>query len=132
MTSYAKIAASVVFASVALVKGAVPVSAGDVAAAKVVGPLKAIALTVGGKRAIGYYSANNGACSLTLAVADSYSDVAPQTLSEPVRVNMSVLEGTSARIETIGGPGLSFSCAKGASSMSVETIARLAYVAPAK
>ncbi len=132
MTSYSKLAASVVFASVALLKGAVPASAGDVAAAKVVGPLKAIALTVGAKRAVGYYTVNNGACSLTLAVADTYSETASASPSEPVRVNMSVLEGSSARMETFGGQALSFSCANGASTMMVQPVERLAYVAPVK
>lgn len=132
MTSYSKLAASVVFASVALIKGAAPVSASDAAAAKVVGPLKAIALTVGAKRAVGYYTVNNGACSLTLAVADAYSEATSASPSEPVRVNMSVLEGSSARMETFGGQALSFSCANGASTMMVQPVERLAYVAPVK
>ncbi len=132
MTSYSKIAASIVFASVALVKGAVPVSAGGATAAQTVGPHKAIHLSLGDKRAIGYYDQQNGACSLTLAIADGFSDDASVVRSEPVRMQISVLEGASAGLETLAGPALRFSCAAGAATMTIQPIERLAYVAPAK
>jgi hypothetical protein len=101
-------------------------------AVKTMGPLKGIMLDVGSKKAIGYYRAANGACNLTLVLAEpSYSDAAPYA-SEAVRISVSVHEGTSARIDQLSGPSLAFACAPKGEALTVQTIDRVAYVAPSK
>lgn len=131
MTSLTKLSLAATFVGLALIKGAAPVSADSAPSLKVFAPAKGISLTVGPKRAIGYFTANNGHCDLTVMIADGYSDaVLPG--SKPVRINTSVLAGSATRIETLEGPALQFACADGAMTMSVQPIDRLAYAAPAK
>lgn len=129
MTTIAKIAAVLSVAGFAIGHG-LPTAKADEAALSVK-PLKAINLAVGTKRAIGYYVAEANACQLTLQLADQYSDYA-NTVSEPVRVAVTVREGTSARVDSLAGPSLAFNCALGAGSMSIQPINHTAYVAPAK
>ncbi len=132
MTSFMKISASVAFAGLALVKGAVPVSAdSSTVRLKVFAPLKGVIVDVGSKRAIGYYTANSGSCDLTLMIADAYRDDG-SAATQPVRVKTTVGSGTSTRVETQDGPSLQFACAPGASTMTVQPVDRLAYAAPAK
>ena len=72
MTTTAKLAGVVLLSSLAL--AAAPVSADDAAGYRVT-PLKGITLTVGSKRAVSYYTVNaDRACSLTLLLADAYSE----------------------------------------------------------
>lgn len=130
MTSFAKIASALALSGLALSQAAAPVQAGE-GFAKSVTPFKAINLSAGTKRAIGYYVADAGTCHLTLQLADAYSDYA-NSVSEPVRVDVSVREGTSARVDSLAGPSLQFDCAQGASSMTIQPVDRTAYVAPAK
>lgn len=131
MTSLSKLSLTAAFVGLALVKGAAPVSADSAISSKVYAPAKGISLTVGPKRAIGYFTANNGHCDLTLMIADGYLDEGQPT-SKPVRVNTSILSGSATRVETFDGPALQFACAADAASMSVQPVARLAYAATAK
>lgn len=132
MTSFMKISASVAFAGLALIKGAVPVSADNSAIRlKVFAPLKGVTLDVGSKRAIGYYTATAGSCDLTLMIAEAYRDDTTAT-AQPVRVKTTVAAGGSTRVETQDGPALQFACAPGAVTMTVQPLDRLAYAAPAK
>ena len=129
MTKFAKIAGVVLFSSLAVAQSAAPVSA-EGAAAYRVAPFKGITLAVGTKRAIGYYAAAGNACNLTLLLADAYTD-SDKPASEPVRVNLTVREGTSARVDALEG-SLAFSCATGATAMTIQPIERVAYNAAAK
>jgi hypothetical protein len=131
MTSFSKLSLATAFVGLALVKGAVPVHAESAPVLKVFAPAKGISLTVGPKRAIGYFTANKGHCDLTLMIADAYSDDRDPT-SKPVRVNTAVAAGGETRIETLEGPALQFACAEGATTMSVQPVDRMAYAAPAK
>lgn len=131
MTNSAKIAGVLLFSGLALVRGAAAVSAGE-AASFTVAPSKGIALTVGAKRAIGYYVADAGkACNLTLMLADSYNETAKEQ-SEAIRVNVKIDAGSSARVETFQSHALQFSCAADASSLTVLPVERVAYNASAK
>lgn len=123
MTTSAKLAGAVLLTSLALFRGAAPVSAGD--RSYHVAPLNGITLAVGSKRAVGYYMSVDNACNLTLLLADAYSDT-DKTISEPVRVTLTVREGTSARVDALEG-SLAFTCASGGSSMSIQPIERVAY-----
>jgi hypothetical protein len=123
MISIKSTAASFVFAGLAVAHGAQPVRA-DGAKDLRVAPLKAINLDAGTKRAIGYYLADNGNCNLTVLLSDiNYLDGTTPSAS---RVNVSVAAGTSAKVDTIDGTTMQFSCAAGARDMTVTTFARYA------
>jgi hypothetical protein len=128
MTTSAKLAGVALLSS--LVLAAAPVSADDATGYRVT-PLKGITLTVGSKRAVSYYTVNaDNACNLTLLLADAYSET-DKAVSEPVRVNLTVRQGTTARVDTLGG-SLAFACAAGATAMTIQPIERVAYNAAAK
>lgn len=129
MTTSAKLASVVLFSGLALLPRTAPASAGQAAAYHVT-PLKGITLTVGSKRAVGYYTTAGNACHLTLMLADPYNGT-EKTVSEPVRVNLAVREGTSASVDALEG-SLAFSCAPGATVMTIQPVARVAYNAAAK
>ncbi len=125
-TSKAIIAAA--FAGLALAKGALAVSAEGAAAA--FGPRSAISLTVGEKRAIGYFIANPGSCDLTLFLADAFSEEAAEP-SAPVRVNIAVGAGKTAFVDSTAGKAVAFVCSSNATTMSVQPVKRVAYAGPA-
>jgi hypothetical protein len=129
MTTSAKLAGAVLLSSLALLRGAAPVSAGEQTAYHVA-PLKGITLAVGSKRAVGYYTNADKACNLTLLLADAYSET-DKAISEPIRVTLTVREGTSAQVDALEG-SLAFACAVGGASMSIQPMERVAYVPVAK
>jgi hypothetical protein len=124
MNAMKSTAATLIFSAFAVAHGAVPVRAGDIKELKVA-PLKVINLDVGAKRAIGYYLAENGACNLTVLLSDvNYLDGTTPSAS---RVNVNVAAGTSAKVDTIDGTTMAFTCAAGATDMTVRTFERFAY-----
>jgi hypothetical protein len=130
MTTISKFSGVVLAAGLAIAHGAVPANSGSARELRVA-PLKGITLSVGSKRAIGYFAANSGACDLTLHIADAYSDdVAVPT--KPVRVSVAVVAGTSARVDTADGPALALSCSADATVMTLQPVERMAYAANAK
>ena len=130
MTTSAKLSGVVLYSGLAFASGSAGVSAEGTASYHVA-PLQGITLTVGSKRAVSYYTANaEKACNLTLLLADSYSE-ANKASSEPVRVNLTVREGKSARVDSLEG-SLSFACAPAATAMTIQPIQRVAYTATAK
>lgn len=130
MKTIAKISTALVLSVLAIAHGAYPVGAEQRGLR--VKPLNGIALTVGPKRAIGYYVARDGICNLTLMIADAYSDDAAIGKAEPVRVTASIPEMTTASIETMAGSALAFGCGEGAATMRVQPVERLAYVPAAQ
>lgn len=130
MKTIANVVAVLSVAGLGLVQGPASVSAAETETV-IVKPFKAINLSSGTKRAIGYYVADAGGCQLTLQIADKYSDYA-NSVSDPVRINVAVREGTSARVDSMVGPSLDFSCAMGAGQLSIQTVEKTAYAAPAK
>lgn len=129
MTTFAKLAGVLLFSGLALVRGAAPVAAGEQAVTRVA-PLGGITLTVGSKRAIGYFTNDDKSCNLTLMLADAYTEGAIP--SEPVRVNLAVRAGASARVETFESRALSFACSADATSMTIQPVERVAYNAVAR
>jgi hypothetical protein len=129
MTTSAKLATGVLLSSLALLPGAASVPAGE-AAAYHVAPLNGINLTVGSKRAVGYYTSAGNACHLTLMLADPYSGTEKAAFA-PVRVNLTVRERTSASVDALEG-SLAFHCAPGATEMTMQLVQRVAYNAVAK
>jgi hypothetical protein len=63
-------------------------------------------------------------------LADPYTGT-EKAVSEPVRVNVKVQEGTSASVDALEG-SLAYQCAPGATSMMIQPIQRVAYNATAK
>lgn len=130
MTSHAKAIIAAGFAGLALIKGAAPVWADGANAAAEFRPLSAISLTVGEKRAIGYFFANAGSCDLTLFLADAFLESAEQP-SQPVRVKITIGAGNTASVDSAAGKALAFVCSSNATTMSVQPVNRIAYIAPA-
>ena len=129
MTRSAKLTGIVLLSGLALLPGA-NVSSADEASGYRVEPLKGITLAVGQKRAVGYYKNDAGSCHLTLMLADPYSE-SDKPASEPVRVNLTVREGTSAQVDALKG-SLAFACSTGASTMTIQPVRQFAYSAVAK
>jgi hypothetical protein len=129
MTTSAKLASVVLYSALAVLSGAAGASAGE-AAAYHVKPLKGITFAVGSKRAVGYYASVENACKLTLMLSDPYQGNGTAA-SEPVRVNLTVREGTAASVDAPEG-SLAFRCASGATAMTIQPIERTAYNATAK
>ena len=128
MTSTRNFIATTAFAALSLAHGALPVRATESNSFSVT-PIKGISLVLGSKRAIGYYTAENGACNLTLMLQEI--PVTDEDLkSSAVRVNMTIGAGTSSSLDTAEGPSVAFKCQPGAASLTFETIHRFAYDAP--
>lgn len=115
---------ALVFAVLAVAHGAQPAGAGGAKELRVT-PLKAINLDVGAKRAIGYYLAENGDCNLTVLLSDVFYEGEGTTPSAS-RFNVNVSGGTSAKVDTIDGTTMAFSCAASASDMTVRVFERIA------
>jgi hypothetical protein len=124
MTTLKTASGVLAFSMLALAHGAVPVRAGGSAELRVA-PLKAINLDVGAKHAIGYYLAEQGNCNLTVLLTDVSYD-GDGTTPSATRVNVNVAAGTSAKVDMIDGTTMQFTCAAGASDMTVKTFARYA------
>lgn len=130
MTSFSKFASVLLFSGLAVAHGAAPASAEGSSALRVE-PMKGITLSIGPKRAIGYFTASGGACNLTLMLAEHFSE-GWDAVSEPIRVKTVVPAGTTAQIDTLGAGSLAFSCTPGATTMMIQPVERVAYAAPAK
>lgn len=123
---------SVVCASLALAAFASPAMAEESSPpAKVLGPLKAGIFRVGTKQALAYYEGEKDTCKVTVLLTDPYDDAASK-LDTSVRFKATVSAGTSTRVETNQGSSLALTCAAGATTLFVEKVEQVAYVAPAK
>ena len=102
--------------------------------AKVLAPLKAGRFDIGSKKALAYYQSDRNTCKVTVILAqpfDESRDYAHAT-NEAVRFNTAVAAGTSTRVETAEGPALALWCSPTAATLFVQTVDRVAYVAPAQ
>lgn len=94
-------------------------------------PLQAVSLHMGAKHAVGYFQIQSGVCQLTLVVGDELKgDELLGTV--PARFVAAIEAGKTARFDTGEGRTLQFSCAPGASAMSVEALKQVAYTVPQK
>lgn len=102
--------------------------------AKVLAPLTAGRFDVGSKKAMAYYQSDKNVCKVTVILANPYDENSDytSTANEAVRFNAAVPAGTSTRVETAVGPALALWCAPTAATLFVQTVDRVAYVAPAK
>lgn len=124
--------------SLAAVAGmaALPSHAGDAAqvSAKVLAPLKAGRFDIGSKKALAYYQNDKNTCKVTVILAQPFDENADYAhpVNEAVRFNTAVAAGTSTRVETAEGRALALWCSPTAATLFVQTVDRVAYVAPAQ
>jgi hypothetical protein len=94
-------------------------------------PMHGVSLHLQTKHAVGYYLAENDVCHLTLVVGDEIKDDVLPALA-PARFRASVEAGQQARFDTGEGTELQFSCAPGATAMTVVPLRQVAYSATQK
>ena len=115
---------SVGVVGLALMGGAKPQAFAD--EARSVAPARGLMLDVGSKHTVSYFVADEGKCNLTLMVGEK-ADENGDHGSVGTRVRVSIEGGRTARVETAEGKSLEFTCAKGATAMSVRPLEVLAY-----
>lgn len=92
-------------------------------------PLQGVSLHLGTKHAVGYFVTKKGVCELTLVVGDEIKDdVLPEPT--PARFRAAVEAGQHARFDSGEGTELQFSCAPGATAMTVQSLHQVAYTTP--
>jgi hypothetical protein len=90
--------------------------AGETAGVRSYTARQAISHSFGSKRAIGYFSAQNGACALTLYLAETEDGhIAPSA----ARVTFIVKPGDSAQLASVEGDGIEVTCGKDAAAVDV-------------
>ena len=129
MSSFKTLVSSFAFAGLAVVHGATPVKAADATSLRVK-PLGAVNMTLGTKRAIGYFTADANTCNATLVLSEVNYNEDPVVTNNATRISTAIGAGTSSRVDTEWGPSLVLSCETGASAMTVQTINRIAYAKP--
>ena len=109
-----------------------PAVAGEVnIGAKFLGPLKAGQFEFGHRKALTYYQADQNVCKVTVILAETYDESKDQT-DTSIRFKTPVPAGTSTRVETGECPALALWCSPTAATLFVQTVERVAYVAPAQ
>lgn len=127
MTNITKTLAALALVGLGAAHGILPVRAGsDDINAKVLSERKGASFDVGTKKAVAFYKNELGVCKVTVMVSDTYSEQMPFNLAS-VRFSANVAAGTTAEVGTSDGAALSLTCAKGATTLFVETIDRVAY-----
>jgi hypothetical protein len=78
--------------------------------------LQAISHSFGSKRAVGYFAPQNGACAVTMFLAEAEDGhIAPSA----ARIKFSVKPGDSAELSSVEGKGLEVKCGKDAAAVEV-------------
>lgn len=101
---------------------ATPVSAADSWSAMTMKPLMATSLDAGGAHVVSYFQNVDGACRLTLMMADAAEGGA----RTPARVQLTVAPGRSANVDDADGKSSRFTCLKSAEAMNVIRVDRFA------
>ncbi len=79
---------------------------------------QAISHELGSKKAVGYFLSHNGACQLTLMVAEAVDvDVAPP--SSAAKLSVSILPGQSASLSSEEGQSMLMTCGADAQTLTV-------------
>ena len=119
MGSAIKSVVTVGVVGLALMGGAKPQARAD--ELRPIKPARGVMIDVGSKHTVSYFLADGGKCNLTVMVGEK-ADENGDHASVGARLKVSIDSGKSAVIETAEGKSLEFSCASGASSMSVRTL----------
>jgi hypothetical protein len=98
-------------------------------ALKTMKPMAGVSFDIGTKHAVSYFLSSDGACQLTLMVADAFNgnDV-PK--SKTTRFDVGIDGGESARLEVAEGKALEFTCQAGAHAMSIKALDQVAVYPP--
>jgi hypothetical protein len=99
--------------------------AGQDVAIRSFGQHQAISYSFGSKRAVGYFAAHEGTCSLSMFLAEGSDDVSPSA----TRLSIKVKPGDSAHLASVEGQGLEVTCGVGAASVDVRQTGLRAAVA---
>lgn len=91
-------------------------------------PHHGVSFDVGSKRAVSYYLADGGVCSLTVLMADSNAD--GDVKGAATRVTIPVIPTRAERIDTAEGKTLEIKCAPSAQAMSIKVLDQVAAVMP--
>ncbi|WP_457796380.1 hypothetical protein [Methylocystis sp. S23] len=102
---------------------ATPVSAADAWSETTMKPLAATSLDAGAAHVVSYFQPVNGACRLTMMIADQEMETKG---GSPTRVQMTVEPGRAAFVDDADGKSSRFTCLYGAEAMSVVRVNRMA------
>jgi hypothetical protein len=94
-------------------------------------PSHGAVFNIGSKHAVSYFTADGGACNVTVMMGDKANDEG-EGASVGTRMSFTVDAKRTARADTPDGQSLEFTCAKDAATMDVRPVERLAYVTPQK
>lgn len=123
MKNFAAMGAVAAYASALVLAGAAPAAADS--ALHIMKPKQGISFDAGSRRAVGYFLADGGICNLTVLLADT--GLNDEVKGAATRVSMPVIPKKAARIDTIEGKTLEFSCAASAQSMTVKVLDQVAF-----
>jgi hypothetical protein len=101
---------------------ATSVSAGESWSETTMKPLAAASLDAGGAHVVSYFQPANGACRLTVMIADQEIEKG----RAPTRVQMTVEPGRAAFVDDADGKSSRFTCLYGAEAMNVVRVDRVA------
>ncbi len=102
---------------------ATPVSAADAWSETKMKPLMAASLDAGGAHVVSYFQPANGACRLTMMIADRDMETKG---GAPTRVQLTVEPGRAAYVDDADGKSSRFTCLYGAEAMNVIRVDRVA------
>ncbi len=106
------------FTGVSAMAGYGMTRAADPASALTMKPLQGVSFDIGTKRAVSYFLSDNGACKLTLTLAEVVQDDEVNGLTA-ARMTVAVEGDKVAHFDTAEGKSLEFKCQAGAQAMSV-------------
>jgi ABC-type sugar transport system substrate-binding protein len=106
-------------ASVALLAAMAAGAHGELARSLVLTPGKGVSFYMGSKHGITLFTPDNGACALTVTIAEN-PDQEGMASATASRVKMAVVPGRPARVETAEGQALVFACNPDAQSMKLD------------
>lgn len=96
------------------------------AVVQIMSPGRGISLDIGGKHAVGYFSAKDNACHLTVVVADAFGDQA--SLGSPgTRFVVPVVHGKIFTVDASAGQSAEFFCGHRAARMIARVYERAPY-----
>jgi hypothetical protein len=113
------------FTGVSAMAGYGMTRAADPASPLTMKPLQGVSFDIGTKRAVSYFLSDNGACKLTLTLAEVVQDDEVNGLTA-ARMTVAVEVGKVAHFDT-EGKSLEFKCQAGARAMTATMINRVAY-----
>ncbi len=96
-------------------------------------PLYAISFDVGRKHVLSYFLSKNGLCDLTLVVTDRPDGALEGNQIRPLTTTRFTAEidgGKTARMDTVEGKALEYTCAKDAQAMMVRKVNQVAIASP--